>query len=270
MLKKIAPLFFFISSVFADPIQISSLKDLLKCESFDDQTLLVLDVDEVLITSEDHFFHPYARKEALEVIFEAMIRLKTPKEKKEFQNTIALALTLAKRRLVEESTPSLIESLQEKNIKVIALTNSPVGSFGIISELKTWRSQELKKLGMDLSSAFPDFSSESFVVSDQKKGPAFYEEGILFSSGHKKGDVLKSFLEFSGYIPSKVIFVDDLLENIESIELSLEEMNISHQSYEYTGASRFFRQTPDKSLLKKQIKHFLETQTWISDAELEE
>lgn len=48
-------------SLFANYAQIFSFKELEEeLKKSDEKTLIVFDVDEVLITTEDHFIHPYA------------------------------------------------------------------------------------------------------------------------------------------------------------------------------------------------------------------
>lgn len=54
--------------------------------------------------------------------------------------------------------------------------------------------------------------------------PRFWE-GILFTNSHsiKKGPLLVSFLEYTQMSPKRLIVIDDIKENLDSIESALSE-----------------------------------------------
>lgn len=255
-----------VSFAFGDTIRISSLSELKKeFEKTDEKTLIIFDIDEVLITTQDHFMHPYADTIFLPMIHRAFSQATTPEEKKEVEENLSLCMLLPKRVLIEEETLRLIKDLQKRRIKVIALTSCPTGRFGVIPKVERWRIEHLNELNISFASSFPDRKRESFteMASPGKPAPLF-EEGILFSKGYKKGQVLKEFIKRCQFHPTKVIFIDDLEENLASVQAEMQAISIPFQGYHYTGAERFFKEA-DKEILKLQFEHLMEKKEWLSD-----
>lgn len=258
-----------VSGPFAEQhsTQIRSFKEL---PQLDSQALLILDVDEVLITTEDHFGHPYAEKIFLQQIDEAFAAAKTEQEKKEIEEALSLSILSPKRVLVERETPQLIKNYQQQGVKVIALTCWPTGPFGLISNLEKWRIEHLDSLQISFSSAFPDLQRIVFEALLQKgEYLPLFEQGILFSPNYKKGIILKEFLRHLSWKPSRVIFVDDLKHNIESVETELSALQIPCQGFQYLGAQSYHKPINEK-LLQHQFKHLLLKREWLSDKDIKE
>lgn len=68
-------------------------------------------------------------------------------------------------------------------------------------------------------------------------------DGVLFVNGTavSKGDAFLSFLEKSGFSPSKVIFVDDREDNLKSLEAAIQKLDrsIEYQGFHYLGAQKY-------------------------------
>ncbi len=64
-----------------------------------------------------------------------------------------------------------------------------------------------------------------------------------------------------------MIFIDDLEENLASVQAEMQALSIPFQGYQYTGAERFFKQA-DEEVLKHQFEHLMEKKEWLSDAEV--
>ncbi len=256
--------------LFADHTQISSFKEIEEeLEKSDEKTLIVFDVDEVLITTEDHFIHPYADKVFVPLVQQAMAKAASEKEKREIEEKLSLSMLLPKRILIEENAPNLIKNLQQKGIKVIALTSCPTGSFGIIPKVERWRIEHLYSLNISFASSFPKIE-RCFIndlVTSGKPSPLF-EQGVLFSKGYKKGDVLSAFFKECNFYPNKVIFIDDLKENLDSAKTALQPLNIELKGYQYAGAKRFFK-VVDEEVLKYQFNHLMQKKEWLSDKQVE-
>ncbi len=275
MFKKAIALFIFFvvnaSAIFASTVQISSLKEMDgELKKSDKKTLIVFDVDEVLITTEDHFIHPYADKVFLPLLGQAMLNAVTPEEKREVEEKLSLSITQPKRPLIEESSPKFIKKLQKKGFKVIALTSCPTGKFGHVPKFEHWRIEHLKELDISFASSFPKMGRHDFTeIAVSGKPAPVYEEGILFSPGYEKGKVLKAFFEKSNFYPSKVIFIDDRSENLDSVEAEMKALNIEFKGYHYTGAERFFKEL-DEALLNHQFDHLMRNGEWLTDTEVQE
>jgi Protein of unknown function (DUF2608) len=85
---------------------------------------------------------------------------------------------------LEPITVNLIKQLQNRGIKVIALTHFNTGSLGgplgLIPSLPVWRWNKLKEIDIDFSSSFPEQQELIFSQFTSKSGrhPIFYK-GIL-------------------------------------------------------------------------------------------
>jgi uncharacterized Fe-S cluster-containing MiaB family protein len=67
---------------------------------------------------------------------------------------------------------------------------------------------------------------------------------VLFSNTKPdKGTVLKAFLQQLNYRPNAIVFVDDVVENIEAIEQMAAELLIPCTAIHYRGA--YMANTPD-------------------------
>ncbi len=253
---------FFLTGQLIQVEKIGELQEL--WEGLDEKSLVVFDIDDVIISTEDHFSHPHGYPKFVELTHLALERAKE-EEKEEIMHKVSLSQILSKRKLVEEGMPRFIQNLQESGIKVIALTNFPRGQYGVISRTETWRLEQMRELGIDFSKAFPDEKSHEFHEMIRKGfASPLFEEGILFANGQAKGEVLKAFFQKSGYYPSKVVFIDDMLVHHSSVEAVMASLEIPCVGVHYVGASKYFRAF-NEALIRFQFEHLLSTSTWLSD-----
>ncbi len=251
-----------------------------KCDfdSLGVDSLVVFDVDEVLITTLDGFIHPKAERafdEALQsILLDQSICENATKniaisKKQWLENQFSLSMLLPKRVLVEEEIVSILQKLQDRGVKVIALTSCPSGKFGVIPKVELWRSKHLNSLGIHFENSFPSITCVSFdeMKLEGKRAPLFYR-GILFSKGYEKGEVLNAFLEQIEMVPSQIIFFDDLESNIQSCDTSLQEMQIPFSGIEYRGADSI-SQDVSKEHIQFQLEYLLRTKIWLDDKQVQ-
>lgn len=170
--------------------------------------------------------------------------------------------------LIESIVPAIVNKMQNQGIKVIALTSWPTGPLGLIPNLEKWRIEHLQLLEFNFARSFSEFTRLVFEeLQDKEKYSPLYEDGILFSPGYNKGDILKEFLKQIKWRPSKVIFFDDLAENLESVDNALQSIGISFKGYQYLGAHRFFKPV-DEKVLQYQFSHLFDTKEWLRDKEV--
>lgn len=274
MLKKVLLtifVLFYFSPLFATFERINSLKELDKeFEKSDDHTLIVFDIDDVLIITEDQAFHKNADQILMPIVNEAIQQSKTPEAKKELETIHSLAITLPHHTLIEKETPSLIHQLQQKKVKVIALTAMYSGPLGVVSKMERWRVDQLKSFDIDFSSAFSDLKHISMIeIAKANQRAPLFEDGILFSRGYTKGEVLKAFLKYSGFMPTKIVFVDDMVENLDSVRKEIESLNqnIDFKGFEYIGAERLYRKL-DPDVIQFQFNYLIQNKKWLSDLEV--
>lgn len=141
--------------------------------------------------------------------------------------------------LIEEQTPKIIQELQSKHYKVIALTATLTCDLEG-KNLKKARYDNLKKMGIDFSHAFPSFANRQFkeLPSSMNCFPEFYN-GILLTNGENKqilkGQLLKAFLKEANFNPKYIVVVDDRKINLETIIKDFENSSIIITGLHYTG-----------------------------------
>jgi len=242
--------------------------DAIDFKSIDSETLVIFDVDDVLITPRDQILQ-HAFKKELAPVIQAIERRYGKKEEQRFWSIIWLA---RKNELVEPQVVNIIKELQSRSIKVIALTNAFTGSFGDLPSLEDWRINELAKYDIHFKKSWPMLSDKTFAQlksEDPMRFPAF-KNGILFTCYLSKGDVLKAFLPYAGLIPKKIIFIDDKRKYLESVEGFCKEHNIAFKGYEYTAVADRPRSPLNKARVKLQLQVLEDEHKWLSDEEADQ
>ncbi len=157
-------------------------------------------------------------------------------------------------------------SYNDKNIKYIALTAADTGKLGQIESMEDWRIQTLNDLGFDFSNSFPDIQPIIFKDLPSTRNPATfatYKKGILFSSDIPKGVVLKAFLAGIKEQFKHIIFVDDLRNNLDSVESFCQEAGLTYQGFEYTANA--ISLPLDEKRVNFQIDTLINKNKWLSD-----
>lgn len=164
-----------------------------------------------------------------------------------------------------------IKKLQNRGVPVIALTRMNTGSLGrtLIPSLPKWRYEKLQKVGIDFSSSFKQQEVVlTKLVSYADRHPVFYK-GILLTDMFPKGKVLGEFLDVMKLKPKKVIFFDDRIRFIRSVEKEMYKRNIAFSGYAYRAIDEL-PQTFDQKILDYQLKHLKEHDEFISDEKARE
>lgn len=226
----------------------------------DENSLVIFDVDATLIVANDSILSP----KGWEYFKEFQSKYITPLSRAAVLNSISHLQ--ARVSLVDRKILQIIDFLKLKTIKSIALTAIPTGKFGIIPNAEKWRVKQLNDLNIDFSWSFPSTQAIYFTQFTGKDAFPVFEQGILASAQHPKGEVLIKFLQYMQWKPSKVIFVDDQMDPIQSIESELSKQNIPVISFHYTGALEKSKKL-DRDLADFQLNHLIENEQWLSDDE---
>jgi hypothetical protein len=158
----------------------------------------------------------------------------------------------------------LIKILQENQIKTIAFTRMDTGRLGLIASTEEWRLNQLREQGIDFSSGFPDLLLLSFRVA---KGEAsLFKEGVLFANKEAKGPVLAAFLEQIDWKPKKILFLDDKLDYLQSVEEALQSKGIEFIGYHYTEVEKRSILL-EEELGRLQYNHLVQYERWLNDKE---
>lgn len=236
-----------------------------ECSTLDKNSLALFDVDYTLIVPDDAILRPLGEELKKKIVSKTLNDPFVVPEGKYPRGYLSSKIMLhAKSSLVDPQSLLLIKNLQDKHVPTIAITAMPAGKFGIIENLADWRIEELKQFGFDFSNAFP---KTAYVDLQKEKGKEFkplFKSGVLFTSKHPKGDILKQFLQMIHFHPNKVILVDDRMEYLESVESVLSEMGIEFFGFYYTAAEKL-PCTIDEELAKFQFDYIVKHAKWLSD-----
>lgn len=246
-------------------------------EAADENTLVVFDIDDVFIRPQDqilHLAHTSLRDKLIE-------QIKNKVSFEDFMMLSSIVYLAYKTVLVDPKILDTLALLKERNIKHIALTAAWTGKMGRISSIEQWRVETLKNLGIDFSGSFPDFKEIIFTdlnSLDPGRFPMF-KDGILLTCKVKKGKVLARFLQEyysrallrTGPAPqfTRIIFIDDLRKNLESVAHYCQDANIEFQGFEYTASKKQAEFPLNEKRAKMQFDILQQEQRWASDSEVD-
>ncbi|MBI5346498.1 MAG: DUF2608 domain-containing protein [Chlamydiae bacterium] len=235
-------------------------------DSLDQECLAVFDVDEVLITSNDLLLRPIGENF---LIKKGWGNLQTH----DIPYITSIALSSTKYFLVDHAAPIIIEELQKKGIATLALTAAATGKLGVIPSMEEWRIKQLKELNIDFSVLFPNKDFEFKNLSQKDKAPPLFKKGILFlgdfQENDAKGILLKAFFEKVDFLPKKVLFFDDKMQNLLAVQKVLENLQIEFQGFLFNSVENF-PEVLDEEIAELQYRTATEEKKWISDTEAKE
>lgn len=132
---------------------------------------------------------------------------------------------------VESGIPAVITELQNNGISVFVLTARGKSK---------WYSTDVEDIDLlthqQLLDAGFDFSLSILPPELQSMDSSFYDEGVIYSSPLKKGALLKKLVEETGYRPSKIVFIDDKMDQVQSMEEAAKDLGIPFVGFWYTRA----------------------------------
>lgn len=247
--------------IVAQAPSLKALENELKNLSAD--SLVVLDIDYTLIVPDDRILAPCGKE-----YFQKLLKqLQCMGEYGEILGSkVSLQSTVS---VIDENIFTILKTLKDRQIKTIALTAMPTGKFGLISNTADWRINQLHLLGIDFDWTFSNIDSITLESFEGKKNPPVFKKGILASGKYPKGEVLVAFLKHVNLSPSKIVFVDDKMEFINSVETELDKEKIPHLSFHYTAATNQTDQV-DGELANFQIKHLIDSGEWLNDSKAKE
>ncbi len=168
-------------------------------------TLVIFDIDNTLATTptdfgSDHWVSAlFEQKHSSGIPFPDAIYAALPAYYQVQANTWLVPVT-------SESVP-LVKTLQDQGITIIALTARDVY---IIYRTR----EQLHRIGIDFSCTSPKKHFDPYG----KPRPILYDGGIIYANNHDKGVTLLNWLKQMEYQPKKILFVDDKLKNVLSVE----------------------------------------------------
>lgn len=233
-------------------------------KKIDDKALVVFDVDNTIIIPSDIIL----RKNAKPLVKKILTSLKedkssSPHYKYSQKYLKSKVLKSIKFELVDPKFPKIIQDLNEREIATIALSNSKTGSFGGIKKLENLRINHLASVNIDFKKSFSKFATPVF---DDINSSCLFKDGVLFTAKAPKGKVLAAFLKKMNVKPSKILFIDDNLEFVKSVDEEMNRLGIDALCFYYTQAKMLpFR--PDEKIAEYQLRNLRDYSEWVSDEE---
>lgn len=227
-----------------------------KLDQLNQETLIIFDIDKVLLTGPNSYDRgTKEQRRPIKHILKSIVC--------EYKNYAALE---RKRMLVDAHTPRLIYELQHKSIPVMALTMCPSGPYEQIAQLKDIRLNELATFDLNFSTTFAQHNNLILAHITHKKAHPIFKDGVLFSCGCDKGKTLATFLQEIHWYPQQIIFIDNKLSNIRSVQSTLKKLKIPFYGIHYTAAQTI-PGTFDEKLVKFQIQYLRTHQKLLNDDE---
>jgi len=169
-------------------------------------------------------------------------------------------------RAVESSIPVLVKDLQANAFVVLALTARGKNEWyaSQIPGVDEFTKNQLSQARIDLNQTALPMEFEAFSSDEW-----FPYAGVLFTSHTDKGAFLAHLLNRTGYSPSKIVFVDDRLEQVQSVEAVMQKLGIPFTGYHYRYTEDSFKTfQPEIGII--QFLQLMMNQTLLSDAEAQE
>lgn len=234
--------------------------------------LYIFDIDETLITYKDLALREHNRESTegkkLQAYFNA--NCKKPNDSQYGQYIWSQIFIQAHKVLIEPRVKDIISNLQKNKLPVIALTRLLTGEYGVIPNLQDWRYSQLLSFGIDFSKSSPlNKVALKELKSKKISSPVLYK-GILFTDSYSKKETLQVFLnkfeQVKGFLPKKIIYIDDTLSYLEDVQTLCRSLGIKFVGYHYLGSQSLPGEF-NIELAKEQINHLLLYESWISDAQ---
>lgn len=239
-------------SLFGEIRTIYSL-DEISPEGFTSKTLVMFDLDDVLIYPQDALMQNWRNNWSTEGI-----RVWTAEED-------TIAWMNAKFQLMDPAGPKLIDMLNAKGIPAIGFSSFAMDQSGIVESIPQWRDQHLRKLGIN-------FKIEKEVVFPGHIGfiPPSFERGVLYCGNFykkdkdNKGRILSIFLEWLDWTPELIVCIDDGQKHLDSVQKELDRRGIPFIGFLYIPKNL---DLIDVRVAKLQYETIINEKIWLSDQE---
>ena len=235
----------------------------------DQNTLIAVDIDETILEPEDPPFQQryYA---ATQTIIRSL-----PDDHKPLRTIIDSLDFFFKqpRHIIEPRTADLIKDLQKRAVPVIALSAFAGGQvLHFCDDIHEHRHLELVRNGIDFDQPLPVNSNKlnEDLYAFSQSNTALLKRGLLSCYPYNKGLILRLFIKHMIKPPDKVIFLDDVEQNLSDVYDYLKPLNIAVSTYLYRGAYTIKDSDHlDLAATRKQFELIVEKGSYVSykDAE---
>ena len=248
---------FLASPLNAEFHEIHSLEEIERY--IEEDTLVLLDLDQTVYYIKEHFGSP----EWFYLQIDQGLQSGDADRNSVISNfypTFAKAQKVCPGILINSTTPSFIKRLQKRGVPIMGLTHRQ--PYLSIATLK-----QLDSMGIDFRKNLP--FSKSFQLEYPHNPTLFH--GVLFVADYNdKGEVFMLFFDRLEKTPKQILFVNDKLHNLESLQRALPS-NIEYLGMHFLfhpdkkeplhlGAAKIQQETLGKILSDRQAKTLLENE----------
>lgn len=235
----------------------------------DKNTLVIFDINDVLLEQKELLF-----KKQNSTLLKNLLKEMSANMSNEEEQTLYSVVVQRPVVYVDENFVRIIHDLQNKNVKVIALTNGLVGTYGYVKSMDRLLIQQLRDLDYHLEKSWLDLNNAQIYMTKSKDRKILFAEGIVFAnkmiSKASKGESLLAFFKYADFYPKKVIFIDDKLKNLKSVSNILEKQGVEFIGFEYTKAkNRKDSPVITKEHAKLQLSILKKRHKLLSDEEID-
>lgn len=250
---------------FASDLQTNSLTEVksLLDKEVDQETLVIFDVDDVLIAPTDEFAitDPIRKKLSKE--------LKQKYDREKYQTLLSDFFIKRTVRLVNPRIIDLLRNLKTQNIPTTALTGWWTGKFGSILAMEELRFKGLNDVNISFVGMSPFKKQMQFPALKTKGGVPIVKNGIILTALADKGDTLLAVLNKGNLNFKKIIFIDDDLAQVESVKKACQKIGVNFIGIHYTEAKLIPLPKLNEEMEKLRFEILEKEHIWLSDQELE-
>lgn len=159
--------------------------------------------------------------------------------------------TLSKWKLLDAQWPKVVVQAQDHGVKVVAFTKVAMDR-----SVRGSRAQILRVLGIPFKDDLPELSKGHFYE---------YSQGVIETEYESKGPVLKEVLSNLTTCPKKIVFVDDRIKQIKSVEDTCLELEIPCTAFHYVPITN--PPQLNEKIADYQLSTLVHEHRWVSDSE---
>lgn len=227
-------------------------------EMFRQDGLVIFGIDNVLtIPSDEDDFRNQCRAKLWQ-----SIKYRLTSKKIEFLESIIMANS--KKILIDHRIVDVFDHMKSQQIPSIALTAINSGDFGIIKHMQDFKIKELNMVGISFENLTP-FCGE-YLISELKNSnfAPMLASGVVLTAGIDKGLVLEYIFSKYNYYPKSIIFVDDCVDNFESLKNLCIKFKIDFHGFYYKAASLLPLPIIDEELEKWRFDILEQECVWLN------
>jgi FMN phosphatase YigB (HAD superfamily) len=260
---------FFISNSNAQIVKVSRVSEIAKYTSqlYGKNTLVLFDVDYVLLVPKDKVLRPAGEENNYRSkSFKAINKNFHEKNIIYGKNKIAMdeylisqILYSTKVELVSLDMPVFFEELESQKMTIVGLTSNSSGRYGVVQNEAELHLSRLKTLGYNFK------NNNDLLKVDLPECVS----GVIFTNKKDKGKVLLNFLKQLNKNYKNIVFVDDRMKNLISVQNALKNHRINYIGINYTEL-KDRNEVIDQDIANKQFEVLSQEHIWLSDTEAQD